>query len=395
MSNNTNDDDVTTDFIRQPLGKELLKVPGIEGEWILPGLRQRSIWLRIVSCCLLPLVIPLLSVLIIITCYKEYEAPGSSPLWRRSIDVVSSVQHKPSTTASLVAFTRWVAYISGLGNDSLSRHFIIPEFYIAGLISWFIVRIRGYARCEFLSAYVTGRTLVFDRVVLNQRNKGKLQQLVLLGAGFDTRAYRLGLEHENTQIFEVDIASTQERKRTIIKQHLKDFHHHEQIKYVTVDFSRENFLTKLIESGFDVKNPHTVVLFEGVTMYLDWEPSGVKSTFESLARLAPGTIIGFDVAQDCWSTPQNIARQKGRYMSAQIIDQVIKVGEKFRFGLQANETVEEKFTPLGFELLIDLGPRTLCKKFLTSPGKTPPITFGELFHVCVCKVVKNDYNSGR
>lgn len=108
-----------------------------------------------------------------------------------------------------------------------------------------------------LSDHVVLRTLAIDHAVRDALTAG-CRQLVVLGAGFDTRAGRLpALAAVPT--WEVDHAATQRFKRRVpLGDH---------VRLVTVDFARDDLAARLVDAGFDAATP-TVWIWEGVTPYL-------------------------------------------------------------------------------------------------------------------------------
>lgn len=113
--------------------------------------------------------------------------------------------------------------------------------------------------------HIALRTRVIDELVASEVRLGALQ-VVLLGAGFDTRAYRLEALAPAT-VFEVDHRATQARKRAraaVLLPCVRAQH------FVPVDLEREELAVALGAAGF-VPEARSVVLWEGVTMYLESE----------------------------------------------------------------------------------------------------------------------------
>lgn len=92
-----------------------------------------------------------------------------------------------------------------------------------------------------------------------------VKQYVILGAGFDTFAFRKSKELNKIKVFEVDHPATQELKLKRIKE--LGWEIDENIKYVPVDFSKDNLKKSLLDSGY---NPNELSFFSwlGVTYYL-------------------------------------------------------------------------------------------------------------------------------
>jgi methyltransferase (TIGR00027 family) len=129
------------------------------------------------------------------------------------------------------------------------------------------------------------RTRAIDDLVRDAIRSGA-RQLVLVGAGFDSRGCRLD-EAREIEVFEVDHPTTQRVKRE--RLHVYRGKLPTNIKYVAVDFERDAIEARLIESGY---NPaiQSVVVWEGVIDYLT--ESAVQSTLTVLARLlAPYSLL--------------------------------------------------------------------------------------------------------
>lgn len=131
------------------------------------------------------------------------------------------------------------------------------------------------------------RTRAIDDLVRDAIRSGA-RQLVLLGAGFDSRGCRLE-EAGKITVFEVDHPATQQVKKERLKTCMDRLP--ANIRYVAVDFEQNNLEAKLFESGYDPATP-TIVVWEGVISYLT--ESAVQSTFAVLARLlAPSSLLIF------------------------------------------------------------------------------------------------------
>lgn len=113
-------------------------------------------------------------------------------------------------------------------------------------------------------------------------------QVVLLGAGFDTRAARLA--RAGVRWFEVDHPGSQRAKRDRLAA--LDGYPVDAATYVTCDFEREDFLDRLVACGFDAAAP-ALVIWEGVVPYLT--ETAIRATARRVARdMHPRTALVFD-----------------------------------------------------------------------------------------------------
>lgn len=126
------------------------------------------------------------------------------------------------------------------------------------------------------------RTVVFDRAI---GEAAPVEQLVILGAGFDTRAWRLDTLREAV-VFEVDHPDTQRVKQERAAGiPLKA----REVRFVATDFHEGDLARLLRAAGFDGRRP-ACWLWEGVTMYLRAEAVAANlGTFAALS--APGSRL--------------------------------------------------------------------------------------------------------
>lgn len=155
-------------------------------------------------------------------------------------------------------------------------------------------RVTGYVPTAFRYPFAgeipkqyesSARQTFFDAVV--ERYLADRPQLVILGAGFDTRAWRLP-KTAPVRAFEVDTPQTQAIKRAMVQQAGLDA---TGITFVAADFEQEDWFSQLVAAGFDRQRP-ALFLWEGVLMYLERE--AVSATLHKIAGCAPGSMIAFD-----------------------------------------------------------------------------------------------------
>src|SRR5690242_727255 len=91
---------------------------------------------------------------------------------------------------------------------------------------------------------------------------GGVEQVVLLGAGFDSTALRLDLS--DATVYEVDAGPTQQAKRAAIER--AGLTPRSRTRYVECDFERDSLAERLIAHGFDPHAP-ALVLWWGVSFF--------------------------------------------------------------------------------------------------------------------------------
>jgi len=114
-------------------------------------------------------------------------------------------------------------------------------------------------------------------------------QLVILGAGFDSHAYRCRQLLEHVRVFEVDRAATQALKRERVRAARVDLP--PNLTYVAIDFQHDDLADVLARHGHD-RTQRTFFIMEGVTMYVEEE--GIRRTLRFVGAHPGGSGIVFD-----------------------------------------------------------------------------------------------------
>ena len=136
--------------------------------------------------------------------------------------------------------------------------------------------------------YVVVRTKYIDTMYKDAIKDG-IEQVVIMGAGFDTRGIRL--YNHSVKVFELDAPTTQDAK---LKQYSeRGIDTNNNLLFIPIDFIKEDPKEKLLQGGFD-KKKKSLFIFEGVLMYLNQE--AVDASFNMLSNVcAKGSRIFFDV----------------------------------------------------------------------------------------------------
>ncbi len=130
------------------------------------------------------------------------------------------------------------------------------------------------------------RTRYIDDTVTAEVSQG-VNQLVILGAGFDTRAYRLpGIE--DVQVFEIDLPKVQNDKKNKVQKALGNLP--KNVIFIPIDFDQQTLEAVLAGTTFDMSKP-AVFGWEGVTQYLTEE--SVRTTLSFIGKCSPGSSIIF------------------------------------------------------------------------------------------------------
>lgn len=132
-------------------------------------------------------------------------------------------------------------------------------------------------------------------------------QVVLLGAGYDTRAYRFAERLDGRPVFEVDLPAISRAKAAVVERNADKFPRTNMVR-VEIDFERQSLADVLADAGFTTGGL-TFVTWEGVPMYLT--RVAIKATLDAVHALtAPGSVI----AHDMWTvvddpSPMGTARR--------------------------------------------------------------------------------------
>lgn len=136
---------------------------------------------------------------------------------------------------------------------------------------------------------IIARVKYFDDYVEKLVDEG-LEQLVILGAGYDTRAYRIEGLKKNIKVFEVDHPNTQSFKILKVKEIFGSVPDH--VVYVPVDFDTQKLRERLLESGYS-KSKKTLFIMEGLVMYIP--PDAVDETLSFVVNNSgKGSAVIFD-----------------------------------------------------------------------------------------------------
>jgi methyltransferase (TIGR00027 family) len=183
-----------------------------------------------------------------------------------------------------------------------------------------------------------------------------VRQLVVLGAGLDTYAYRAP-PSDDLRIFEVDHPSTQQWKRERLA--VAAIAVPTTLRFVPVDFERETLADGLAASGFDPAQ-QTFFSWLGVVPYLTEQ--AVFSMLGFIAGLPGGAHVVFDYA----NPPASIVEPGHRAAHEALAARVAELGETFRCRFDTQE-LRARLAELGFRDVEDLGPGQIAERFF--PGR--------------------------
>jgi len=174
-------------------------------------------------------------------------------------------------------------------DDPFARRFLRPSGR-AALAAWNSAGPASGLLDRIGSAFVACRHRFIDDHLLAALEAGA-KQVVLLGAGYDARAYRFCEQLDGRPVFEVDLAATSRRKAGIIDTNRKHFPD-ANVHRVEIDFEAQSLSETLLAAGFR-KRARTFVAWEGVIPYLT--RVAIKSTLAELHALCgPESMLAMD-----------------------------------------------------------------------------------------------------
>lgn len=177
------------------------------------------------------------------------------------------------------------------------------------------------ARFPPMELWLGLRVAYLDRLVHLAVDRLSVRQVVILGAGYDTRAARL--PRAGVRFFEVDHPATQAAKRERLAR--LDGYPVDAATYVTCNFEREDPIERLAASGFALPEP-ALVIWEGVVPYLT--EAAVRATASRLASgLDPRSLVAFDFVGKKLASGQGLSADDERTRAY-----VGELGEPIRFG---------------------------------------------------------------
>ncbi|MFC2049853.1 class I SAM-dependent methyltransferase [Chloroflexota bacterium] len=253
------------------------------------------------------------------------------------------IETRSSRTAAMTCLSRATSYMDKrecyAGPDGIA-YVLVPAFFKLLLKSgWLFKLFSRYFFPNGIYEYVIARTKYFDAVFIEALEHG-FDQIVIFGAGFDSRALRFSRLNRGTRIFELDAPITQNEKLTAYQ--LKKLVIPENLIFVPINFNQESLADKMAQAGF-IAGRKSLFLLEGVTMYLSQD--AIENTFRFISDVSSiGSLIVFDYIY------AGVLRKENKYYGeGEIFKTVAKVGEEWTFALEEGE-VERFLRRYGFLL---------------------------------------------
>ena len=214
--------------------------------------------------------------------------------------------------------------------------------------------------------YELARVKHIDHVLREELERG-LAQLVIVGAGFDSRPYRFADRLASVRVIELDHPVTAALKQARVRKLFGVLPDH--VTYVSSDLEHEDLARALERAGYGFA-ARTLFIWSGVSFYLSAE--AVDSVLEFVRRRSgAGSSIVFDYHYRGFTdgTRDYYGGREGRR-------HVEELGEPCRFGIEEGE-LSALLARHGLELVSDLGPEELERRYLIrSDGTVDGRPFG-------------------
>lgn len=183
---------------------------------------------------------------------------------------------------------------------------------------------------------------------------GNIDAVVILGAGLDTRAYRLAGRAE-IPVYEVDLPHNINRKEAIVRRALGG--PPPTVHLVPVDFEHDDVAAALAAHGYRSKD-RTFFIWEGVTQYLSAD--AVRATFEYLAHAAPSSRLVFTYVRQDFIDGVNLYGARSLYRRER--------RQMWHFGMVPEE-VSDVLASYGWRVIEQAGPDYFLEHYIRPAGR--------------------------
>ena len=226
---------------------------------------------------------------------------------------------------------------------------------------WISTRLKGWLikkteeKVPGLWGGIMARKRYIDEIVTKAAD-GQVEAVVNLGAGFDTRAFRLQALAE-VPAWEVDQPQNIEAKRRRLEHLFGEVPDH--VTLVPIDFDHENLPTVLASHRYEPEKK-TFFIWEGVTQYVT--ESGIRATFDFLAKAPSGSQLVFTY------TPRDFIEGEVFYGQEYLYRKMLLKDKLWLFGLDP-ESIDEFLGEYGWRVVEHLGYDELDKRYVKPTGR--------------------------
>ncbi|MBN9386182.1 MAG: SAM-dependent methyltransferase [Chitinophagaceae bacterium] len=216
------------------------------------------------------------------------------------------------------------------------------------------------------------RTRLIDDLLETTLRQGA-RQVIILGAGFDTRNLRL-TSLQDLPIIEIDHPDTARRKLQTLGRHQKTLP--KNTRYLSIDFNKQSLEDLFRQHSIDLSIP-TVLIWEGVTNYLQKE--AIDAMFALVGKFAKGSCIIFTYVD------KKVLENPALYYGAvRLIKDLEAIGERWTFGFRPEE-LAGCLSGFGLRLIKDVGAADYRQQYV--PERKKILKGYEFYRVAMARVV--------
>jgi len=252
--------------------------------------------------------------------------------------------------------------------DAYAKHFVLGASILKLIGHKFSVWL-GDKIVPGMHEHLISRTRFIDDLI-EKSTSIDIEQYVILGAGYDSRAHRLKLPSK-LKIFEVDQHEVQERKRSRLPDNTTN---KANVIYISIDFNHQSLKEQLLNAGFD-QNKSTIYTLEGVSQYITRE--ALNSTLKELDALNQNSnskiFISYvnkllkDDPKACFGVGYSNPEKAVKF----ITNGAAKVGEPW-ISFHSAKEIESLLSQNNFTLIENKTLADLNSKYFTPVGRTIP-----------------------
>jgi len=215
------------------------------------------------------------------------------------------------------------------------------------------------------------RTRLIDDL-LGEAVRGGVQQVIILGAGFDSRNLRLPFL-QDIAVIEIDHPDTARRKLQILRRHMQALP--KNTRYLSIDFNQQSLASLFSEQGVDL-SLRTVLIWEGVTNYLFKE--AIDAVFVLAGQMAAGSSVIFTYVD------KKVLEEPAAFFGAQrLLQDLNAIEERWTFGFRPEE-LAGYLAAFGLRLVKDSGAADYRQQYI--PERRKILRGYEFYRVAMARV---------
>ena len=199
--------------------------------------------------------------------------------------------------------------------------------------------------------------------------------IINLGAGYDTRTFRLDFL-KKTEYYEVDLPQVLSGKKKIAYEKLGGVPSF--VKFVPIDYDTQDLETEMQKAGYNC-NEKTLFIMEGVTQYISREAN--ESNFIYIAGCAEGSMVALSYILE--SFIEGTSHQDEKW--ATMRKQMLKQGNRLWVTGYSQDKMHNIMDKYGFQVIEDVGREEYVERYLKPNNRETPVMDLERMLLAVVK----------